>query len=261
MIGLKSMSSGVNVLMYHSISNEGGPTCTLPAVFREQLSILGDCGYRVISLNRLAKWLRGDCDLPPNCVAITFDDGFADFAEVALPELTSRGWTATVFLPAGKIGGTSDWQRGQTGVARPLMSWETVNAIHRNGIDLGSHGVNHFDLLSLPLDAARFEIKESSDMIRAATGCRVEAFAVPYGRSNRILQNEISKVYRTNFGTRLGGIRRGADLYNIPRIEMYYFRNLRIWREYLKGGANFYLACRRGLRGTRRVFEKVRSCA
>ena len=40
---------------------------------------------------------------------ITFDDGFADFADNAWPELTQRGLAATLYVTAGTLGGRSEW--------------------------------------------------------------------------------------------------------------------------------------------------------
>ena len=40
-------------------------------------------------------------------VGLTFDDGYADFAEYALPVLRRHGFTATVFVIAGRLGGDS----------------------------------------------------------------------------------------------------------------------------------------------------------
>ena len=47
--------------------------------------------------------------LPPRAVAITFDDGYADNATVALPILRKHGLTATFFIATGFLDGGRMW--------------------------------------------------------------------------------------------------------------------------------------------------------
>ena len=70
---------------------------------------IADAGCRVVSLGELLGWMRDGRELPDHAVALTFDDGFADFATVAFPELQGRGWPATVFVPTGCVGGVDSW--------------------------------------------------------------------------------------------------------------------------------------------------------
>src|SRR5262249_45904222 len=148
-------------------------------------------------------------------------------ARVAFPELQARGWTATVFLPAGKVGGTDAWEADTSGsLGRALMSWQTVTALARLGIDFGAHGVTHTDLTTLPYAAAREEIMRCKRMIENYTGCQVTSFAPPYGQTNRAVRAEICQHYQVAVGTTLARAHRRSDTYNLPRIEMWYFRNL-----------------------------------
>lgn len=247
-----SDARAISILMYHSVSEGPGPISIAPADFRMQMALLGECGYNAVGLDDVAAWQRGERELPCRTVVLTFDDGFDDFADVAFPELQSRGWTATLFLPAGKIGGTADWERRAGGPsARRLISWQTAGELAQRGIELGAHGFSHTDLTTLSPEAARQEIAGSKSMIEDRAGCRVTSFAAPYGRTNAALRKEIGRHVPLAVGTRLGAARRGSDPYDLPRIEMWYFRNPRRWRAYLLGRANGYFALRRALRTVR----------
>jgi peptidoglycan/xylan/chitin deacetylase (PgdA/CDA1 family) len=244
----------LNILMYHSISEGPEPTCISPPIFREQLTILADCGYRVIPLSDVIAWKRGELELAGRSVVITFDDGFKDFAITAFPELQTRGWTATVFLPVGKVGGIDDWESNRSGYSpRSLMDWKTIQELAGLGVDFGAHGVNHTDLTTLAPEIARQEIVNSKRRIEEHTGHPVISFAPPYGKINAYVKSEIRKEYLLAVGTQLDRVRRASDLYDLPRIEMWYFRYLRFWRTYLKQGFNTYFTLKQ-------ILRKVRTC-
>lgn len=90
------------VLCYHGIAaddeHEWNPELYMPpAMFRRRLEMLRDGGYSVLPFDEAVERLyRGD--LPPRSVAITFDDGAADFYTQALPILREFGFPATVYL-------------------------------------------------------------------------------------------------------------------------------------------------------------------
>lgn len=236
------------ILTYHSISNGAGPICISPEVFRAQMAALRYQGRNAIALRDLILWLRGGPEPPRGFVVLTFDDGYEDFPD-AYAEISRQGWNCTVFVPAGKIGSTADWNRGAGG-ARKLMNSETIAGLARAGVEIGAHGITHRDLTSLSPPDARNEIIGSKSLLREITGADVASFAPPYGRSNSDLREVISHVYLCSAGTELRRARHDRDVFDLPRIDMWYFHNLARWREFLRGGmqSSAYLAMRRMLR-------------
>jgi peptidoglycan/xylan/chitin deacetylase (PgdA/CDA1 family) len=239
-----------DILMYHSISDGDGPISIGPSTFRDQMAILADCGRYGISLREYAAWRRGAVELRHNFVVLTFDDGYEDFACHAYEELAARNWTATVFIPAGKIGSVNDWEPGGARRLR-LMDSRTVGQLARAGMEFGAHGITHRDLTALPAAAARDEIAGSRTTLEDCIGVPVTSFAPPYGRSNPWLRDEISRHYLCSAGTSLRRAGGDADLFDLPRIEMWYFRNPTRWRNFLQRGATPYFIARRLLRWTR----------
>lgn len=249
--------TSVNVLMYHSISDEPGPTSIAPQIFRAQVRALAGAGYTVVSLGAVAQWISGGPPLPPRSVAITFDDGFSDFASHAAPPLRECGWGATVFLPSGKVGGVEDWRGANTDPPRRLMGWDQVIALAGQGFEFGAHSVTHPDLTTLGAAELDTELGESRDEILRQLGRVPIAFAPPYGASNLAVRSRIAAYYGHSVGTRLARVSVGDDLFDLPRIEMYYFRDLNRWRRHLDGRGELYFAARRVLRGARRLAMSV----
>ena len=116
-------SASVPVLMYHLVGpypNRSDYTSNYsyeidygltvpPAQFASEMGYLVKNGYTSISLVRLADNLLYGLPLPPRPVVITFDDGFANEYQYALPVLTQDALTAT-FLPCSGLIGIKNGQ-------------------------------------------------------------------------------------------------------------------------------------------------------
>lgn len=247
------------VLAFHSISPDSGPTSIPPATFRMQLDTLAELGFRTMTCAEFSEWCGGRFD-GSRRVLITFDDGYADFASTAFPALRERSFSAVVFVPTGKLGKREEWD-GAHSPPRPLMDWSTVVELARAGVEFGGHGVTHADLTRLDPDRRRDEIEGSARELCERLGHRPRCFAAPYGRVSAPTLADIAHSYEAAFGTRFARATVNGDRFDVPRIEMHYFRNARNWRGFLQGHASYFVV-RRTLRGAknaalaaRRVFD------
>lgn len=243
------------VLTYHSISDAAGPTSIPPAVFAMQMQVLADQGRRSLRLNEFIDWHQGANGEADAGVLITFDDAFGDFAQVAAPILQRHGFSALVFVPTRRLGSAEGWQ-GANVPARKLMDWATVRALANDGIEFGGHSLTHADLTRLPPRECEEEVAGCAADLSAQIGTPVEAFAAPYGRVSPDVLAVIGRHYRIAFGTRLAEAERGQDRFEVPRIDMHYFRDRRHWAGLLEGRRN-YLRVRQALRAVRsRVVDR-----
>lgn len=112
-------------------------------------------------------------------VGLTFDDGYADFAEEALPLLRRYDCTATLFALPGRLGGANDWD--PLGPRRPLLDEQGIRRALTWGMEIGSHGLLHTDLTTADEDTLRRETEESRALLRELTGRDVLGFCYPYG--------------------------------------------------------------------------------
>ncbi len=245
----------IPVLTYHSLSAGAGPTCIRPEIFVEQLDALQEAGFKTVSLTDIVAWQREERSLPSRCVAITFDDGYTDFVTHALPELRARNLKATVFVPAGKVGERNDWEAlTQGGGTRSLMTWQELEQLPPEHVEIGGHGMTHRSLAALPLTEATAEIDCAQRILAERLNRPIETFAPPFGTSNPALREIIRRYYSVSVGTRLNTVHVPDDPFDLPRIEMYYFQNRAIWRAFLAGKADTYLFVRRSLRAVRSLF-------
>jgi peptidoglycan/xylan/chitin deacetylase (PgdA/CDA1 family) len=173
--------SRVPILMYHSISDnlfgKSHPYYqinTSPRAFARQMKWLHNWGYQTLRLSQLFSAFESGT-VPAKAVVITFDDGYQDFYTDGFPSLRRYGFTATVFLPTSRI---QDAPVKIEGV--DYMTWKQVRELHAEGIDFGSHTVNHPDLRSLGPEEIDYELGFSKEKIEDELSTAVNLFAYPF---------------------------------------------------------------------------------
>jgi peptidoglycan/xylan/chitin deacetylase (PgdA/CDA1 family) len=112
-------------------------------------------------------------DAPGAQTIITFDDGNASDATIAMPELTKRGLTATFFVCADRIGAPRYLDRGA--IAEMLQT----------GMSIGTHGMRHCDWRALDDTALNAEIGEARERIADVCGRPVREASIPLGSYDR----------------------------------------------------------------------------
>ena len=132
-------------------------------------------------------------DTPRKRIAITFDDGYRDIYNNAWPILRRYGFTATVFLVAGRMGGFVDWPQPAQVSPAPLLSWGQVREMDQAGVRFGSHTVTHPRLTTLDDGQAAGEIARSKAIIEDELGHEITLLAYPYGASDERIRRLVAK--------------------------------------------------------------------
>lgn len=225
-------------LCYHSIAARGAPYLALPPeTFARQLGMLRRFGYRSGSFADLARLARGE-RLPRRTVFLTFDDGFCDNFEVAMPLLREHGFHPLVFLLPRHVdcGAALDWPEVTEYHAREpelmrSMTWAEVGEMAALGAEFGGHTITHPHLCDLDDDALARELGESRSLIESRLGS-CEALAYPFGEwDERVARAAGAAGYRFAFSLPQGPQREGGPLC-IPRVNV--DRRDRGWRFALK---------------------------
>jgi peptidoglycan/xylan/chitin deacetylase (PgdA/CDA1 family) len=173
-------ADGLRILLYHRVADDGDPLAVTPARFRAQMAHLAAGGYRVLDLVSAVALL--DASAPPErTLALTFDDGFADVRDAALPVLREHGFRATVFVTTGVVDGRAafSWYRD---AVPPVLGWDEILELDREGaLRFEAHTVTHPILLATDDEQARREIADSRSELAERLGRPVTAFAYPAG--------------------------------------------------------------------------------
>jgi hypothetical protein len=95
----------LRALMYHKVNDIPGNPVTVPtSLFDEQMAQLRELGYQPVGLEEVIAHYVEAKPLPPGATLITFDDGYRDNLENALPVLKKHGYPAVLFVPIGYLG-------------------------------------------------------------------------------------------------------------------------------------------------------------
>ncbi|MEV8389740.1 polysaccharide deacetylase family protein [Streptomyces sp. NPDC056650] len=171
--------------MYHSVADPTDDPYRVtvsPDRLERQLRWLRRRGLTGVSMDRLLRARAGGRGA--GLVGLTFDDGYADFLEQAVPLLRRYAFTATVFVLPGRLGGTNEWD--SPGPSKPLLTADGIRAAARAGMEIGSHGLRHTDLTKaddalVAADTARSR-ELLREMLRDLTGRHeVAGYCYPYG--------------------------------------------------------------------------------
>lgn len=215
------------VLTYHSIDPSDSPISIAAEVFRRHLRWLEERNIAVIPLSSILD------PGPIDAVALTFDDGFRNFEEVALPQLVAHGFPATLFIVSRMVGRTNQWNRagGSRLPLLPLLDWNGIERVAAQGIDIGAHGRTHASMTSIDTLDVGGEVAGCQADIRRALGITPRSFCYPYGNFDASVHAAVAASYSVAVTSELRELNVAMDEpHLIPRIDMYYFRR-RGWLE------------------------------
>lgn len=211
--------------MYHQIGEpapRGAPYRSLtvhPDAFRRQMRWLRRFGYRGLSMREIMPYVRGEKQ--GKVVGITFDDGYRNVYQNALPVLRENGFTATNYFVVRQLGGANVWDH-EKGIARSeLMSQAELLDWARQGMEVGSHTLDHPRLPELAETDALSQLRNSRDELEQLSGQAVTAFCYPYGAENAQLRDLARVAGYTNATTTATGLAQPSDdPFGLPRVTV-----------------------------------------
>ncbi len=227
------------ILTYHSIDPSGSPISIDVESFRRHVRWLASGRVTVTTVDQLLAAPDED-----DAVALTFDDGFRNFGELAAPMLRDHGLPATLFIVTDRAGETNAWagEPAANVPTLPLLGWDQIARLAEGDVTIGAHTRTHRSLTGLRGAALEDEVAGCAARIGERLGRPPRIFAYPYGSVDPAASVAVSATYAWGCTTELRALRQVEEAALLPRLDMYYFRaprGLEAW-----GTARFHLSLR-----------------
>lgn len=162
------------ILLYHGVrtrADAGGGRFEIGLdAFTEQMDLLASSCRRTATIGELLARRRSTAGA---LAAVTFDDGTADFYHHAWPVLRERGLGATLYVTSGLV--------GRDCLGNEMLSWEQLEELRDDGVEIGAHGDRHVPLDLVAFDRAAIELVNSKLKLEDRLQRAVTSFAYPFG--------------------------------------------------------------------------------
>jgi len=222
-----AVARAVPILMYHNVSEPPADIRThralyvTPRRFAAQMRLLKHMGYLGLSMSQAMPYLRGE--RTGRIAVITFDDGYRDNLDNALPELQRHGFTATCYAVSGHLGQHNAWDAERLGVRKPIMVASELRRWCGAGMEIGAHTRSHPKLTQCGAAALRDEIGGSKRVLEDTIGASVSQFCYPYGDHDPAVVDAVRRAgFDAAVTTQRGRVRAGQDLFVLPRVPICY---------------------------------------
>jgi peptidoglycan/xylan/chitin deacetylase (PgdA/CDA1 family) len=199
--------------------------------FRQDVDYLSthfDC----LTLHDLCTRLDEGRPLNRPLAVITFDDGYRDNYTLALPILKQAMVPATLFVSTGYIGTQRVFPHDERAVSAgrslradwPKLSWDDLRDMQDQGMEIGSHTVEHVSAARVPLPQLEHELSSSLQALNRELGVRPRAFCFPWGTASDIGPDAASAVRRAGYYAAVttvpGEVSQQSDRFALPRIDL-----------------------------------------
>ena len=213
----------VPVLMYHSVSDAPAdstrPLSVSPGMFAAQLRYLRSQGFTGLTFGELCQRRRSGQALPARTIVLTFDDGYADLIEEALPIMIEQGLPASVFVTTGWLRDARHHAAG-----RPLdrmLSWGQLAELSSAGVEIAAHSHSHPQLDQISEPRMRVELAVSRRLLEDRLGQPVCSLAYPFGYSNKRVRAVAREVgYRQAASVANAVAESACDPFAVPRLTI-----------------------------------------
>ena len=205
------------VLMYHSIRDGEEPFFTVkPTMFERQLAYICSEGCNIVTMDDVRSYFERGISLPRKSVCITFDDGYLDNYEVALPILEKFNVKATIYVATGFTGKLTGM------VNLPTCGEGHIKELSNHSlITVGAHTHNHPNLSQISIDDVIKELTLSKDFLENLIGKDVLHFAYPKGYYNNYVLDCVKRAgFKTAVTVKPMGIEDSLNQWSIGRVPV-----------------------------------------
>ena len=190
----------VPTLCFHSVRNnlDGDSFAVTPEKFTEIMKFVSE-KFGTWDMNELHLLIAEKKFISENKVLITFDDGYKDNYDIALPILRRFGVKAVFFLLPPFFGKNNLWNP-RSEVIIDHLSVDEARLIANEGHTIGSHGMTHQRLTKFSDSIIESALRESKSQLESLFGSTVSCYAYPYGATDSRVNKIAKKIYTYSFG-------------------------------------------------------------
>jgi peptidoglycan/xylan/chitin deacetylase (PgdA/CDA1 family) len=173
----------INVVAYHRIADKQvTPWTTTNDVFRRQVAWLKR-HFDLVSLAEAQRRVASRANKTPT-VSITFDDGYADNCDQALPLLLDQKIPFTYFVTSrAALNGEPFEHDLKLGLRLAPNTPQQLRDLAAAGVEIGAHTQTHANLAGVHNRQQLYnEVIGAREDLQAALGCPVRYFAFPFGQ-------------------------------------------------------------------------------
>jgi peptidoglycan/xylan/chitin deacetylase (PgdA/CDA1 family) len=200
----------------HDIQGDIHDSITTPTeVFENFVRFVKENGYGLCSMK---DYLNKCKEERRRWIVCTFDDGYMNLADIALPILSKYSFNATVFVCTSLIGKDNSWNFKDSKL-RKHLDLAGINRLIEAKWEIGSHGVTHRNLLKLTDAELEEELSRSKEAIDCLAGNTI-SYAYPYGAYNPYIQSQVAKYYKYAFAVSQGGTSIVTDSFQLKRYSI-----------------------------------------
>jgi peptidoglycan/xylan/chitin deacetylase (PgdA/CDA1 family) len=170
------------VLFYHRVADDRSTPWTMSnRMFMRQIRWLQQ-RFEMISLEEAQRRIRRGVNDRP-CVSITFDDGYAENCQQAIPLLIKERIPCTYFVTVKNVLDGEPFEHDvRCGRPAPPNTLEQLRAMAAAGVEIGAHTFTHADLGQITDRQALYsEVATAGRELQATIGRPVRYFAFPFG--------------------------------------------------------------------------------
>lgn len=216
---VRGLDGRASILMYHSVGDNGAFFTVKPTDFEKQMKFISgggsSRGLKAVKLSRLVEMLKNREDVSGR-VAVTFDDGYADNASVALPVLEKYGIPTTVFVATDFMGKA---MTNSDGITIETAGREALRRLAASGlVELMPHTASHRPLTSYGNDSWKEDMEKSRRVLRSEFGSKADIFAYPRGKFAPVHAEYLRRNgYAGAVTVNVGLVKPGDDLFRLKR--------------------------------------------
>lgn len=213
------------VLFWHRIADDRAtPWTTSNAMFERQIRWL-DARFQFVSLAETQRRVRQGCNRRP-CVCLTFDDGYAENCQRAIPLLVREHIPCTYFVTLRNVlEGVPFLHDRALGHPATPNSLEQIRAMAASGVEIGSHTYTHTDLATIDdADALRREIVEPKEELERLLGREVRYLSFPFGQPENLTPAAFELARRAGYA----GVCSAYGGYNWPGDDPFHLQRIAV---------------------------------